>query len=350
MAVGDLREGVVVERTRKATLRDVATKAGVAESTVSRALTGSIAVAEDTRARIFEVAERLNYATPRRSKPALPERKGLVGLVVAALHNSFYPYLIERIHDELDALGYDLVLIIDDISSAAAGRKIQGLIETAIDGVIFTTSAVESPAVELLVGRGIPTVLAVRSNKRGNVTVVESDNQMAGKEAVTHLAALGHTRMGFLLGPKDTSTSLDRFAGAQEAARASGLEIADEHVLWGSFSHESGYSGLVHLMGMNNRPTALFCGNDVVAIGAMDAASKIGIVVPRDLSIIGVDDIPMASWSMISLTTVRQSIAEIGTLAARRVAKQIELGGNQQITHDILPTSLVRRATTDRPG
>ena len=115
---------------------------------------------------------------------------------------------------------------------------------------------------------------------------------------------------------------VDRFAGAQEAARALGLEFTDELVQWGSFSHESGYSGLVHLMGINNRPTAVFCGNDVVAIGAMDAASKIGIVVPRDLSIIGVDDIPMASWSMISLTRMRQSIAEIGTLAARRVAKQ----------------------------
>jgi len=317
---------------------------------VSRALTGSIAVAEDTRARIFEEAERLNYGASRRSKAVRPERKGLVGLVSAALHNSFFPYLIERIHDELDTLGYDLVLIIDDLSSAAASRKIQGLIETAIDGVIFTTSAVDSPAVELLVKRGIPTVLAIRSNKRGNVSVVESDNQMVGKEAMHHLAGLGHTRIGFLLGPKDTSTSLDRFAGAQEAAHALGLEITDELVQWGSFSHESGYSGLVHLMGIKNRPTAVFCGNDVVAIGAMDAASKIGIVVPRDLSIIGVDDIPMASWSMISLTTMRQSIAEIGTLAARRVAKQIEVGGNQQITHDILPTSLVRRATTDRPG
>ena len=99
-------------------------------------------------------------------------------------------------------------------------------------------------------------------------------------------------------------------------------------MLWSEFSHEAGYSELVQMMGARDRPTALICGNDVVAIGAMDAAIKIGLVVPRDLSIIGVDDIPMASWSMISLTTVRQSISEFGTLAARRVAKQIEIGGN----------------------
>lgn len=104
------------------------------------------------------------------------------------------------------------------------------------------------------------------------------------------------------------------------------------------------------MMGAPDRPTALICGNDVVAIGAMDAAIKIGLAVPQDLSIIGVDDIPMASWSMISLTTVRQSISEIGMLAARRVAKQIEIGGNHAIARDILPTSLVRRSTTDRPN
>jgi len=339
-----------VSKVRRATLRDVAKEAGVAESTASRALAGGAAVSEDTRARIFDVAERLGYSMPRRAKPTFPERKGLVGLVVAALHNSFYSHLIDRIHDELDALGYDMVLIIDDLSSAAASRKIKGLIETAIDGVIFTTSAVDSPAVEILIERGIPTVLAIRSNKRGNVTVVESDNLMAGKEAMRHLAELGHTRIGFLLGPKETSTSLDRFAGAQEAARGLGIEIDEDLVLWSEFSHEAGYSGLVQMMGARDRPTALICGNDVVAIGAMDAAIKIGLVVPRDLSIIGVDDIPMASWSMISLTTVRQSISEIGTLAARRVAKQIEIGGNHEIAHDILPTSLVRRSTTDRPN
>lgn len=336
-------------RSRKATLKDVAREAGVAESTASRALAGVAAVSWDTRARVVEIAERLNYSFARRPRSGFPERKGLVALVVSALRNSFYSPLIDSIHDELDVLGYDMVLIVDDLASVSASRKILSLIETAIDGIIFTPAAIGSPAVDTLVAHGIPTVLAIHSNGRGNVTVVESDNRMAGREAMLHLAELGHRRIGFLLGGKDISTSQDRFAGAQEVARTHQIEIDESLVQWGEFSHQSGYSGLVKLMGGAHRPTALICGNDVVAIGALDAAQKLGISVPRDLSIIGVDDIPMASWSMISLTTVRQSIAEIGKLSARRVVKHIEIGGNLDVAHDILPTSLVRRSTTDRP-
>lgn len=340
----------MAKSSSKITLREVASEAGVVESTVSRALTDQPGIADDTRARVLEVAQRLGYKRPRKSAGSATEQRGLVGVVVAALHNAFYPYLVNRIHDELDALGYGMILIIDELSESGSRQKIRSLVDTSLDGVIFATASIGSSAVDLLVKRRIPTVLVIRSNKRGNVDVVESDNYMAGVEATHHLLELGHRRIAFILGPQNTSTSLDRYTGCMSELKATGLCPTDAHVIWSTYSHDAGYSGIVQLRNLPNPPTAVFCANDVIAIGALDACRKLGLAVPEDISIIGVDDIPMAGWSMISLTTVRQSTREIGTLAARRVATRIEGRSDNGVSHDILPTSIVLRRTTAPPG
>ena len=334
------------EKFLSVTLRDVATHAGVAESTASRALSGSGKIADGTRLRIEEAANELGYVARAESSRKSGMRRGLIGAVVGALHNSFYPFLIDRIHDELDALGFDMILIIDDLSYSGYRRKIQGVIDASLDGVVFATASIHSPAVNFLVDRGVPIVLAIRSNRANNVDVVESDNQAAGTEAIQHLLDLEHQRIGFIMGPQDTSTSIDRFNGGRRKMQANGLELKNEYVVWGNYSHDSGYSGLIHLLNQPRPPTAIFCGNDVIAIGALEACQKFGLKVPEDISIIGVDDIPMASWSMISLTTVRQSIGDIGALAARRLVARIKGGLAEPLCHDILPTSIIRRRTT----
>ncbi len=318
----------------------------MAPSTVSRALADNPAIAEETRARVQEAARRLGYRKARR--PAA-EQSGLVGVVVGALHNPFYPYLANRIHDELDALGYGMTLIIDELSESGSGRKLQSLVDTALSGVIVATASVGSPAVDVLVERRIPTVLAVRSNKRDNVDVIESDNHMTGIEASRHLVELGHRRVAFLLGPRNASTSIDRYGGGVAGLREFGLTANESHVIWGAYSHDAGYSGIVQLVNHPEPPTAVFCANDIIAIGALDACRKLGFAVPDDISIIGVGDIPMADWSMIGLTTMRRSMREIGTLAARRVAMRIEGGHDGSVSHTILPTSIVLRRTTAPP-
>lgn len=321
----------------------------MAESTASRALTAHPGIAESTRVRIVEVAERLGYQRVQKTVDSSAKQYGLVGVVVGALHNGFYPYLANRIHDELNALGYGMILIIDDLSDSGSGRKLRSLVDTALDGVIVATASIESPAVDLLVNRGIPTVLAIRSNKRGNVDVIESDNYMTGIEAVRHLLSLGHRRIALILGPKDTSTSLDRYTGCMTELEAAGCCPSETHIIWSAYSHDAGYSGVVHLMKLSDPPTAVFCANDIIAIGALDACRKLGHSVPGDVSIIGVGDIPMAGWSMIALTTMRRSMSEIGTLAARRVVMRIEGRENDRVSHDILPTTIVLRRTTAPP-
>jgi LacI family transcriptional regulator len=332
----------------KPTLKDVARAADVAESTASRALAGSGQVSEATRLRIVEAANAIGYVHTARSASASSPRRGAIGVVVAALHNSFYPYLVDRLHNELDDLGYDMVLIIDEITRDRAGRKLRTLVDM-LDGVIVTTALVGSSMVEFLRERRVPTVLAIRSNMKDDVDVVESDNLSAGAEALQHLVELGHERIGFLMGPPDTSTSIERLRGAKNVMARAGVAFDEGMLVRSAFNHEGGYSGFVQIMRQDPCPTALFCANDVIAIGALDAAMKMGLRVPEDVSIIGVDDIPMASWSMISLTTVRQPIGEIGSMAAKLIAEKVA-APKTPIAHQILPTSLIKRSTTSSPS
>ncbi|WP_428523469.1 LacI family DNA-binding transcriptional regulator [Roseibium sp.] len=332
----------------KITLRDVAKAAQVAESTASRALAGSGQLSEDTRQRILNAAASLGYEASARAPTVSVTksgRRGVIGVVVAALHNSFYPYLLDRLHNELDDLGFDMVLIIDEITRDRAGRKLRSLLDI-LDGVIVTTAMIDSPMVEFLKDREMPTVLAIRSNQKGDVHVVESDNYSAGAEAMSHLLSLGHRRIGFLMGPDTTSTTAGRLEGAKAVLKNAGVPFETDLMHHTEFTHEGGYSGCIHLLRSETPPTAIFCANDVIAIGALDAAQKIGLKVPEDVSIIGVDDIPMASWSMISLTTVRQPIGEIGSMAAKLISEAVRDGGDGKAKHHILPTSLVMRATT----
>ena len=332
----------------KVTLKDVAEAAGVAESTVSRALSGSGQLAANTRQKIVDTANQIGYEfAPRVSEAQFekPTRRGVVGVVVAALQNSFFPYLVDRLHNELDDLGFDMILIIDEITRDRAGRKLRLLFDT-LDGVIFTTATIGSPMVEFLKDRGMPTVLAIRSNMGDDVDVVESDNYSAGIEALKHLINLGHRRIGFLMGPPTTSTTKGRLNGALSVLKKSDIVLEEKLLLHTEFTHEGGYSGTVQLMRGSTPPSAIFCANDVIAIGAMDAVQKMGLEVPDDVSIIGVDDIPMASWSMVSLTTIRQPIGEIGSMAAKLISERIRSTATEPPRQHIFPTSLIARSST----
>jgi LacI family transcriptional regulator len=338
-------------RRLRVTSHDVAREVGVSQPTVSRALAGDHAISLETRERVFAAAERLNYSTKYadRSRGMMRGRTRVVGVVVAALTNSYYTFLLDRLHHELAAAGYSMVLMIDEYENSADLSKLQMLLDKTLDGILFTTATEDSAAVRILHQQAIPLVLAVRSVPIKEIDIVESDNVMGAKEAILHLLALGHRRIGFILGPNNTSTSLQRFQGASEALAENGLGPDPELCVWGPYSHETGYSGVLRLWNSEQRPTAIFCGNDVVALGVLDAARKHGIDVPARLSVVGFDDIPIAGWSAIQLTTVRVGIGELALLAARRMLERIQSPSDPPGRRDVLPTSLIRRATTAPP-
>jgi LacI family transcriptional regulator len=335
-----------VPRTRRITIRAVADAVGVAESTASRALAGHPAVNEQTRAAVFEAARRLGYVLRR--APVLEPAAGAprtVGVVVASLQNQFFPFFVDHLHDALRALGFHMTLIIEDFARAEASGAFEPLFRRYLAGVILATSTTDSRVAAALQEAGVPIVLAVRSVDGLDADCVQVDNVMAGELAARHLIALGHRRIGFAMGPMNTSTSRERLAGARRAIDAAGLTLHEDLIIAGAYTHASGYSSAAQLLAGAQPPSAIICGNDTVAIGALEAARRHGVGVPERVSIIGFDDTPMAGWAMIGLTTVRQPMAEMAALAATRLAERIA-DPTLPARRELLPVSLIQRAST----
>ena len=327
----------------KVTIRQIAEQIGVSQSTVSRALAGHPAISSATRDRVATTARQMDYRERSSAVREPPHR--MIGVVISALQNQFYVQLLDGLHDELLAQGYHMTLIIDSLSHNEDYVAFEPLLSQYLDGIVFTTASLDNRMVKTLQETGLPVIIAVRAFEGLPFDTVEVDNIVAGRESVRHLIDLGHRNIGFIMGPKETSTSRDRHKGATKYLTSEGIRTDPNLTVWGGYTHASGYSALLTLMQQPQPPTAIVCGNDTIAIGVLEAACKHGFDVPKDLSVIGFDDIPMAGWEMIRLTTIRQPTAEIAATAARRLVGRIRDPGLAP-RHDVLPVNLVQRNTT----
>ena len=339
----DLPNGA--EQRQRVTSRDVAAAAGVHQSTVSRVLNGDQRISNDTRERVEAAAEQLGYVPSKRAQNLRARRSGVVGVMVHDIDNAFYPLLLSDMHRELTAAGYAIVLIVDPLHRRADMSRMRQLFDDSLDGVLISTATIDSETPRALHARGMPLVLAVRSVPDLDVDTVESDNIAAGREAARHLVALGHTDIAVAMGPRETSTTRDRLRGVLDVIQA---ELPPDRVMHGPYRHETGYAMCRRLMMADKPPTAIIAGNDVMAIGVLDAAWRSGLSTPEDLSVLGFDDIPMAAWQAINLTTVRQDSKAIAEQAARRLVDRIDQPDSPP-HHDIFPVSLTVRATTGPP-
>jgi LacI family transcriptional regulator len=354
MTAGDIDSGAGAPRRRRGprpqamTSWTVAKEVGVSQSTVSRALRGDPRVRPETRRRISDAAERLGYR-PASMVPELPGSNRTVGVVVADLTNPFFPSLLTPVYDELRLLGYRVVLFSERTDIPTGQDALNRLIDASIDGVLITTATLGSRFMEGLVDRGMPVVLLNRYVDGLDVDRAFADNHEGGRVAGRHLLELGHRRIGVIRGPSNTSTSRDRFDGLLEVMAEAAVDLDPSLVREGPYSHQSGYQHTRELLRLDEPPTAILCGNDVIAFGAIDAAQSLRVRVPREVSIVGFDDVPMASWEVFQLSTVRQPLDDMARAAARMLAERSEHDGESGPGREqIFATSLVRRATSDR--
>ncbi|WP_340519733.1 LacI family DNA-binding transcriptional regulator [Cupriavidus necator] len=330
----------------KVTLDAVAQRLGVSVSTVSRALAGHPAISIETRDMVRSAAAELGYRVPTEGRRAKKTPTRLIGVVVGALHNRFMTLLLTHLHDALQEHGYQLTLVIDSMNDARNLLAFRPLIDGYLDGLIFATATLDSPVVAEMTARGVPLVLVVRSVDTVKVDTVEIDNTHAGAVAVEHLYQLGHRRIGLIMGPKNTSTSRDRVAGAMKWLSDAGVPSDAVSLVWGDYTTESGYSSAIAMLTAANRVTAIVAGNDTIALGALEAAKRQGIDVPAQLSIIGFDDMPLAGSPLVGLTSIQQPVEAMARIAARRMVERIHAGGLTPPVHDVLPIKLVRRNST----
>ncbi|HWD76639.1 MAG TPA: LacI family DNA-binding transcriptional regulator [Solirubrobacteraceae bacterium] len=331
---------------RNPTSHDIAREAGVSQSTVSRTLRDDPRVDPLTAQRVREVAKRLGYTPNSAARSLVTRRTRTVAVVVADITNPFYPQLVEALHEQLGRAGYRMILFNERTDVRGDTGLDMMLNGGGADGAVFLSVTIGRGVAELLAASPVPTVLLNRDADGAVVDRVMADHIGGATQVGRLLVSLGHRRIAFIGGPANTSTSRDREAGLADTLQQAGVPLDSELRRRGEFTHQSGFQWATELLSGEDPPTAIFCANDVIAFGAIDAARRLQIDVPRQLSIAGFDDIPMAGWDSFSLTTVRQPLADMARQAARILIDRIEGSDESEPTRIVFPTNLIQRATT----
>lgn len=303
------------------TSRDVARLAGVSQPTVSRALRDDARVSEATKVRVREAAQLLGYVPSEAGRALSSGRTRRIGLLLTDLDNQFYSHIIAPVHRELEALGYQLMLHTESADNATI---VERLLANGLDGVILATTTVESAGPLRLKDRGLPFVYFNRTGALIEADATVVDPVPGYREAVDRVVALGHRRVGAVLGPSNTSTAQARESALRGALQAHGLTLDEADTRRVTYSADAGEAAAAEILRGEHPPTVLFCGNDVVAYGVLNAAHRAGLRVPEDLSVIGFDDLPEAAWPIVDLATVGYDIAGMAVAAADLVVRRIE--------------------------
>jgi len=327
------------------TSHDVAKLAGVSQPTVSRALRGERNVSDETREKVLRAARELSYVPSETGRSLSTRSTQRIGLVADDLTNPFYPQLVQPLRDHLERSGYRTLLIADHVDEPV---EIERLADGSLDGVILTTTLLGSSLPRELKARGIACVLANREVADLVVDTVTVDNRAGAAQAARLLADLGHRRVAAILGPHDTSTGRDREVGFREELAARGIPLPAHLVRRGEFTFEAGYDAVTDLLTVPSPPTAVFCGNDVIAMGARCAAAALGREVPRELTLLGFDDIAMAGWEVFALTSVHCDLTAMAGHAVRLLMDRIKEPA-KDAEHVVLTPTLTLRRTHAAP-
>ncbi|HEX5857217.1 MAG TPA: LacI family DNA-binding transcriptional regulator [Microbacterium sp.] len=323
------------------TSRDVARLAGVSQPTVSRALRDDPRVSEETKKRVRDAAGALGYVASETGRALSSGRTRRIGLLLTDLDNQFYPHIIAPVHRELESQGYQLMLHTETADNDTVAER---LIANGLDGVILATTTVESVVPLRLRDRGLPFVYFNRTAAFVDADATTVSPSTGFGIAAARAVELGHTRVGAVFGPSNTSTAQSREVALRAALAEHGVMLAPEYVRRGPFDTESGDLATTYLLGLSEPPTLIFCGNDVVAFGALNAARRAGLHVPDDVSIVGFDDLPAASWPIIELATIAFDIGSMAREAADLVIWRIEHPG-APVRHVEFDTRFVPRST-----
>ncbi|MYV54367.1 LacI family DNA-binding transcriptional regulator [Streptomyces sp. SID3212] len=302
----------------RVTLAQVASQAGVSLSTVSKVLNGRADVAAPTRVRIEGLLDEHGY---RRSAPTPPEAP-LLEIVFHELDSAWSMELIRGVQNVAKATGMSVVLTETGTRHSPGADWVEGVLRRRPLGVVLVFSTLPDELKKKLWSRAIPFVIIdPAGDPEPDVPSVGSANWAGGLAATRHLIELGHRRIAVITGPEDMICSLARLDGFRSALGMAGLEADPALIRFGDFHVGSGHAHAMDLLSRPDRPTAIFAGSDLQALGVLEAARVLGLQVPEDVSVVGYDDIPPAQWSSPALTTVHQPLVEMAEEAARMLLR-----------------------------
>jgi LacI family transcriptional regulator len=336
-----------------ATIKDVAREAGVSVATVSRVFNDSELVSADTRRTVREVAARLNYWPHAVARSLITNRTNALGVLLPDLYGEFFSEVIRGVDLAARKAGFHLLVSsshADTDELVAAMRSMRG----RIDALIVMAPDVEAPVAIQACGVGFPVVLLDPGVEVKECDTISIANYEGAYAMVRHLMGLGHRRIATVTGPERNVDARQRLAGFRAALADGGGDLSPGLELPGDFTEPSGYEAVARLLRLAPKATAVFVGNDYMAIGVMGALSDAGVRVPEDIAVTGFDDIAMARYLNPSLTTVHVDVLRLGEWAVERLLHLHQAGNSGPRRHDVLPTTLVVRrscgASSLQPG
>ncbi|WP_167758850.1 LacI family DNA-binding transcriptional regulator [Thermaerobacter sp. FW80] len=333
------------QRTLGATIRDVAQRAGVSQSTVSRVINERGYVSDQTRRRVLEAARALNFRPNFLARSLVQKSTRTLGLVIPDITNPFFPAIVRGVEDAAARAGYTVLLTHTDDDPHREAEAVVQLRERWVDGMIIAPQAYQTSHLHDLVHSGVPTVFIDRVPPRLNVDAVSSDNEHGAWLAVRHLVELGHRCIAHVAGPKTSPTAQARLRGYQRALAEAGISFKRDLVFEGGFRFEGGVYAAKQLLNRRPRPTAVFAANDLMALGVLHATTEAGVEVPHELAVVGFDDILPAVLVSPPLTTVAQNSYDLGARAVELLLDRISGRWQGPGRHVIVSPRLVVRGS-----
>ncbi len=328
----------------RVTIRDVAREANVSIATVSRVLNESGPVRASTRERVAAVAARLRYTPSSAARSLITRQTKTLGVLLPDLYGEFFSELIRGIDRAARESGYHMLVSMSHNERAELEAALQ-VMRGRVDGLIVMAPERGVDELAAALTRPLPSVLLNQPSNGSYHDRITIDNEGGARALIAYLIGQGHRRIGLIGGPSSNSDAQGRRRGYRAALAAAGIPAAAELQVTSDFTEAGGVAAAVELLGLPERPTAVFAANDAMAVGALNAFIDAGLSIPGDISLAGFDDIPMARYLHPSLTSVRVPIQELGYRATERVVHLLRKTGDEASWDVVLPTELIVRGS-----
>jgi DNA-binding LacI/PurR family transcriptional regulator len=346
-----VRNGTRKKAGKTPDIRTVAALAKVSIATVSRTINRSPAVSDRLSKRVWQAIEQLNYFPNTHARSLVSGRSRILGIIVENITNPFFPELIQSFEEIAVAHGYEILVSSSNSDPAVLTSCVRRMLERKVEGVAVLSFGAEEPVLDQLAHRDIPMVLAEFRLDDPKVSTILLDYRTGIRAAIGHLVDLGHSKIAFLAGPHKLHSALTRENDFRAAMQDAGLATQKKWIIECDHTLKGGVAGFARLQALGARPTAIVCSNDMTAIGVLRAAYTDGLRVPDDVSVIGLDDIDFAEFTLPPLTTIRLSRADLARAAFEALRQQAEDSGNPKLQREFLvSTNLVVRGSTAAPA
>lgn len=326
---------------------EVAKRAGVSIATVSRVVNGNLSVDKKLVRRVWKAIDELGYVPNQQARALVSGRSHTLGLLVSEITNPFFPELIQSFEDIAGEHGFEVMVGSTNYNYDRAKLFITRLMQRRVEGVAVMTFRAESPLLDPLIAQDIPLVSIDVSTDAPRSMILEVDYAHGITQAVQHLAVLGHRRIAYAGGPMPHLTNLRRKNAFLNATRSIGLQVTEPQIFEGAHTFEGGTQAAQQFLKMKNRPTAIVCSNDIMAVGVMRVLAKCEVRVPGEMSVVGFDDIHLAEFANPPLTTIRMSREELARRAFNAIQQLISSDGTTTLPPLRVGTSLIVRESTD---